>query len=174
MAQLLQRAIYVDRRQAKAFREIGLGEAESIAALIGEADDSEAYRQLAEEMSHPRQGRSPSEREGPFAMDGRIEIRAQPIQPREMRVAIDQITKAFVGNDRDIARRKGEKIVIEPFQGEPMKIGEITGDMELRDLPLAVAQIFVTTHQSIQKQPARCQLDIRPHHRLIRTKFLNL
>src|SRR4051794_26012995 len=54
-AQFLQRPVDVDRSQAEAFGEIGLGEIERIAFVAGEADDAEADSKLAEEMRHARQ-----------------------------------------------------------------------------------------------------------------------
>src|SRR3954468_6257680 len=85
-AQLLQRPVDVDRGQAEAFGEIGLGEIEGIALVVGEADDAEADSKLAKEMRHPRQRGAAAERQHPLAMDGRVEIGREPEQAGEMRM----------------------------------------------------------------------------------------
>jgi hypothetical protein len=65
-------------------------------------------------------------------MDRGIDIGHQPIDTREVREFFQQRPDPLVWGNRNPAGRKSRQIVIEPLQGEGMKVGKVAGEIEVR------------------------------------------
>ena len=94
-------------------------------------------------------------------MNRGVDIGHHPIDPGEMREAAEDLLESIMGDVGDPAPAERDEIVVEPLEGESVKVREISGDMDFRDLPLASRKVLHAREPSVQEQKALGQLPPR-------------
>lgn len=116
LAQFLQHAVYMDRRQAAGFGKVSLRHWQLEFFPIAQADSAQLRFDLAEKMSKPLHCVEPAETEYPFAVHRRVEQSAEPQQLEAASLPLVALTVWQVLVER--ARLKaGQKILIHAGSG---------------------------------------------------------
>ena len=108
--EVVQDAVGVDGRDAKAVPELGLSDRHREAVILGKANDIHAGVKLTKHMGHALMGRFAPNVQKPLAGDVAVNERAEPQQACQVRMAVSDLPQGRMGDDGN--RAGGESPIL--------------------------------------------------------------
>jgi len=128
----------MDGRQSQGIAELRLSDGKLNRVALGAADHLQAQIQLADQVRHVGRRGEASHGRQPFPVNGAVDERAEPQQPREVREFLGDLLERRMRDIGDAAIGERQHAVIHRLQEEAVKIDEIACDMDRRNLPPSV------------------------------------
>ena len=124
--------------------------------------------------AHPAVSFAPSDIGRPLPEDGGIDERLAPESARDPGIALAQIAQALVLDEPHLARRDRAQAGVQDFQVQALKVGNIAGDVEGRDLAPALPRDLVGAGEALQERARPGGTVPLPHDVLVRPEVHDL
>ena len=173
-SKLLDRAIGMNDRKAQAFGDLPLRERKFVAVRVRSADEVQPDKKLAKQMRHSRDRRPLAERKSAFPVDRRVYVRREPVHSSEVRESFGDGAQTVVRYDGERAIAERHHVMVEAFQRETVKVGEVARHVQLRELPLSALEILRARHPSVDQHQARVEALPRSYHDRVREDLARL
>src|SRR6478735_11903625 len=137
---VLNLSVYGHHRETQNIPDVGLCDREVEGAAGRQAAIAQPDEQLADQVCHASDCRSPAETRDPGTLDRGVDHGRQPQQPREVDMIGAEFLHRFMRYECDLARTKSDDAVVDFFQQKAVQINKVTLDVQSCKLPLTLFQ----------------------------------
>ncbi len=117
-----------------------------------EWDDVEAHVHLAYQVGDAGERIPAADRDYAFAMDSGVDQSREPQEAGEVRLFLRHPADRLVWDERDGDAGEGADMMVQPLEKEAVEVDEVSGDVQLHDLALALRQVDIAGDDAVDQQ----------------------